>query len=196
MTEIVEELEELEDTEFEGSVGETETSPVIDESKEVPVMELTYTTIAWVGQDMEILHVVDLKVGDEFYGTQIIPAKSALGAKIVNYLVANDIVIPIESVNVEDETEITDDQLFVIIQENVQNLLDALARQKNYDDVFTCISYINSTVPSFKAEARKLLDYRDQCWVICYDLLNKYSAGEIERPTLEDVMNALPKFEW
>ena len=30
----------------------------------------------------------------------------------------------------------------------------------------------------------------------CYDLINKYQAKEIERPTLDDVLSKLPTFEW
>ena len=32
--------------------------------------------------------------------------------------------------------------------------------------------------------------------MVCYGLLDKYQSGEIERPTVDDVMNQMPTLEW
>lgn len=157
--------------------------------------KLTYKSIAWVGDVKDTFHVVDLTIGDENYGSQIIPLQSAIGQVINKFLTDNDIIIPVAEIG-PSERELTDDELFTVIQENIQRRLDEIAQSKNYDDVFSCISYINSGVKTFANEAKALSNYRDTCWNICYEMLNNYTAGKIKRPTLQDVMDKLPKFEW
>lgn len=92
--------------------------------------------------------------------------------------------------------ELSDEELFTEIQTQIQNLLDMLAREKNYDNSFVLASYAESTIPRFRNEALKFIEFRDQCWSICYNLLNKYTSGEIERPSLVEVLGSLPVFEW
>lgn len=92
--------------------------------------------------------------------------------------------------------EMTTEELIKQIQDHIQNMLDSLAREKNYDNGFTLASYAESTIPQFKEEAFKFIEYRDKCWTKCYEWLNDFQSGEIERPLLSDVINSLPYFEW
>lgn len=78
----------------------------------------------------------------------------------------------------------------------VQERLDNEAKTKGYDNGFACASYATSTIPNFKDESDKFIAWRDQCWVLCYDLLAKYLQGVIQRPTVDDVLNSLPILEW
>ena len=94
------------------------------------------------------------------------------------------------------EEELTDEMVYDIIRDNVQLMLDRKAQEKNYDNGFALSTYSNSTIPTFKEEAKKYIEWRDQCWMICYGLLDKYQSGEIERPTVDDVMNQMPTLEW
>ena len=159
-------------------------------------VRVSYTSIAWVNSDQQILHVVDLAIGEDNYGSQLIPIQSSIGQTIVRYLTDNNIIIPIESENLEDETELTDARLFVIVQENIQAYIDNFAHTRDYDNAIYCISYKDSIVPRFKNDAKRMMVYRDLCWAIATDFNLKYINGERERPTLEEIMNALPKLSW
>ena len=70
------------------------------------------------------------------------------------------------------------------------------AAGKGYDSANSCISYYNSADPVFSKEAKIMLDWRDRCWRYCYNLLDEYQAGKIERPSVEFVLESLPKIEW
>lgn len=159
-------------------------------------VRVSYTSIAWVNNDQQILHVVDLTIGEDNYGSQLIPIQSSIGQTIVRYLTDNNIIIPIESDNLEDETELSDERLFVIVQENIQAYIDNFAHTRDYDNAIYCISYKDSIVPRFKNEAKRMMVYRDLCWAIATDFNLKYINGERERPTLEEIMNALPELSW
>lgn len=190
----------------EGSETPTENNENGDEPTEEPTepspapepeeVRVSYTSIAWVNNDQQILHVVDLTIGEDNYGSQLIPTQSSIGQTIVRYLTDNDIVIPVESTNLEDETELTDARLFVIVQENIQAYIDNFAHTRDYDNAIYCISYKDSIVPRFKNDAKRMMVYRDLCWAIATDFNLKYKSGERERPTLEEIMNALPELSW
>ena len=90
----------------------------------------------------------------------------------------------------------TDDEVKHQIVSAVQSKLDQEAQSKGYDSGFACASYATSSVPSFKSEAESFIEWRDTCWCLCYDLLEKYLQGSIPRPTVDDVLNKLPNMEW
>lgn len=76
----------------------------------------------------------------------------------------------------------------------VQKYMNDTVKAKGYDDVFTCISYVNSTDETFRAEANKVLRWRDLVWRTCYEILADVEAGNREIP--QDVIAELPKLEW
>lgn len=78
----------------------------------------------------------------------------------------------------------------------VQVELDKTAQSKGYDNGFACASYSYSTDSIFKQEAQAYVEWRDKVWRYCYDLLDKYLAGEIEQPTIEYVLENMPKINW
>lgn len=156
---------------------------------------ITYTNLAWIGDDQTLFHAVDLTVDDVNYGTQIIGKDTDVGRQLLQYINDNNIVLPIEETG-EHEENLTDDIVYNRIRDYVQLMLDRKAQEKNYDNGFALSTYANSTIPSFKEEALKYIKWRDECWMICYDLLEKYQSGEIERPTVDSVSEALPVLEW
>jgi len=74
----------------------------------------------------------------------------------------------------------------------VQNLLDTTAQSKRYDNMLSLSTYVNSTVPKFKAEAEAGIAWRDICWSTCYDIL----LSGIEITSVEDVLIQLPPIVW
>ncbi len=76
----------------------------------------------------------------------------------------------------------------------VQAYMDNTVKAKGYDDVFTCISYVNSTDETFCSEANSVLAWRDKVWRKCYEILADVESGKREIPA--DVIAELPKLEW
>lgn len=92
--------------------------------------------------------------------------------------------------------EPTDEEVKNAIVVVVQELLDSVAQSRGYDNGFTCASYYNSSVSTFRDEAHAYVEWRDKVWQTCYALLDSYLAGDIPRPTVEDVMSKLPVISW
>ena len=88
------------------------------------------------------------------------------------------------------------EQRFKDIQTAVQLVLDGKAKEKNYDNGFALAGYALSTNDTFRSEAAKFIAWRDAVWARCYQILDAYKAGEIEMPSVENVIAVLPELEW
>lgn len=88
------------------------------------------------------------------------------------------------------------EQRFKDIQTAVQSVLDGKAKEKNYDNGFAVASYALSTNDTFRSDAAKFIAWRDAVWAKCYQILDAYKAGEIEMPSVENVIAVLPELEW
>ena len=88
------------------------------------------------------------------------------------------------------------EQRFKDIQTAVQSVLDGKAKEKNYDNGFALAGYALSTNNTFRSEAGKFIAWRDAVWARCYQILDAYKAGEIEMPSVENVVAVLPELEW
>lgn len=79
----------------------------------------------------------------------------------------------------------------------IQSFMDSkVHEERGYDDVFTAISYINSTNRRFATEARAALEWRDAIWTLANSLLAQYKAGAIEEMTAEEVIAKFPPLVW
>ena len=90
----------------------------------------------------------------------------------------------------------TQDEIIKGYEYAVQRHLDKTAQSKGYDNTYTCLSYLNSTDEKWKTESTIFNSWRDSVWQKCHELLNAFIAGELEQPTIEEVIEALPKIEW
>ena len=95
----------------------------------------------------------------------------------------------------EKQKEIAE-QRFKDIQTAVQSVLDGKAKEKNYDNGLALAGYALSTNDTFRSEAGKFIAWRDAVWARCYQILDAYKAGEIEMPSVENVLAVLPELEW
>ena len=77
----------------------------------------------------------------------------------------------------------------------VQGHLDATARAKGYDSALSCVSYLDSTVATYRAEATAMRDWRDAVWLRCYEVLAEVQAGTRPVPTEAELIALLPSFE-
>lgn len=90
----------------------------------------------------------------------------------------------------------TYDELKKMFTDAIQAYLDTTAQSRRYDNIFTAISYVNSTDETFAREAQACLVWRDKVWRKCYDILDAVEAGEREVPTVEELIAELPTIEW
>lgn len=65
-----------------------------------------------------------------------------------------------------------------------------------YDNTYTCLSYLNSSDPTWYKESHIFNLWRDLVWHKCHELLNAYLAGEIEEITIEELIAQLPPINW
>ena len=78
----------------------------------------------------------------------------------------------------------------------LQNHIDNVAREKNYENGFTCATYINSSNPQWQAEAQAFVTWRDLCWEYALDIYEQVENGLIQPPALEDFIANLPLIDW
>lgn len=90
----------------------------------------------------------------------------------------------------------TTGELKKLFTDAIQDYLDTTAQSRRYDNIFTAISYVNSTDETFAREAQACLVWRDKVWRKCYDILDAVEAGEREIPTMEELIAELPTIEW
>ncbi|KZE34090.1 hypothetical protein IMF23_04250 [Chelatococcus daeguensis] len=78
----------------------------------------------------------------------------------------------------------------------IQWHIDTTAQTRNYDSGVTCASYVNSTNPTWAAEATAFTAWRDAVWAYAYAELEKVVNEERPQPTVEDFLAELPPFTW
>lgn len=64
----------------------------------------------------------------------------------------------------------------------IQGVLDAYAVTKQYDNMNSMVSYINSTNATFKADATAANAWRDAVWASAYATLAAVQAGTQQMP--------------
>ena len=77
----------------------------------------------------------------------------------------------------------------------LQNHIDNVARGKNYENGFTCATYINSTNENWKQEAQTFVAWRDACWEYAIQVLDSVEGGQ-DAPRIEDFVNNMPTIDW
>ena len=81
-------------------------------------------------------------------------------------------------------------------EDAVQALLDATAQSRGYTNAYTCLSFKDSTDEKWDREAWAFNAWRDAVWHRCHEILNAFMAGEIDQPTIEEVITQLPPIDW
>jgi len=157
--------------------------------------DVLYSYMAFIGDDKKLIHYRDLMVDRVRYGENIAGVSTPFGSELVEWLNLHNVVLPIEE-NYEVEYEKTDDEVIKEIQDAVQYMLDSKAHEKLYDNGFALASYANSTIEKFRNEAMLFITWRDHCWMKCYEILEQYQSGQIERPDTTYVLERLPTLSW
>ena len=83
------------------------------------------------------------------------------------------------------------------LTDGVQNWMDNIVQERNYDNVHTCVgTYLYSPIEKFRLEAEAVRDWVSYVWAKCYEMLAQVEAGERDIPTLEEVIAELPVLVW
>lgn len=87
-----------------------------------------------------------------------------------------------------------------VLSADVQAWLDTTAGGNGYESLFTCISYLNSAVAQYAADAAAALKWRDAVWPACYQWQQNAIANPPNPfPTSAEVIAQLPQpgtFGW
>jgi hypothetical protein len=78
----------------------------------------------------------------------------------------------------------------------VQAMLDAKAREREYDGILSATTYATSTLPRFQAEGQACVAWRDAVWSKCYELMEQVDTGALAQPTVDELLAMLPAMEW
>lgn len=75
----------------------------------------------------------------------------------------------------------------------VQKYLDSVAKEFGYDNITSAITYADEpSVPKFQQEGLVMRSWRSLVWDYCYSQLALVNDGEIEAPTIEQLISELP----
>ena len=92
--------------------------------------------------------------------------------------------------------EPTTEEKLKALERGVENYIDHVVRLRGYNNIYTCISHMNSKIAQKAKDAEVASDWRDQVWVTCNQLVAEYMGGQIGELTLEQVIAELPVIQW
>ena len=87
------------------------------------------------------------------------------------------------------------EELTALFKEKTQELLDAKAREKGYDDILSACSYAGYD-NDFRAEGEAFGIWRAKVWKYGYGLLNAIAEGKHKMPkSFDEILTEMPTFE-
>lgn len=93
----------------------------------------------------------------------------------------------------EEMERIFKDQVVAAIQQR----LDIFAKTRNYDNILSACTYVNSKNEKFAAEGKYATEIRDLTWEAAYKLLDDVTSGKIPAPTsFAEIELILPELSW
>lgn len=92
--------------------------------------------------------------------------------------------------------EPTPEEIVKGYEDAVQAYLDQTAQSRDYDNTYTCLSYLSSTDEIWRRESNAFNAWRDRVWRKCHEILNAVKAGMIQPPTVEELITQLPVIDW
>jgi hypothetical protein len=79
---------------------------------------------------------------------------------------------------------------------SVSRHLDQIAQSRNYDNILSLCTYATSTNPIFALEGQAGIQWRDEVWTYCYQVLYDCSNGLRAIPTSSELISELPVISW
>lgn len=95
----------------------------------------------------------------------------------------------------EQELEETPEQIVARLESAIDQHLDFVARSYRYETIRTMVTYATSEHPTFGAEGRAAVKFRDACYQHGIDVISDVQAGTREVPTEAELIAEMPTFE-
>lgn len=80
--------------------------------------------------------------------------------------------------------------------EAIENHVDQTARAKAYSGAVSLASYVNSSIPTWQAEAATFVLWRDSVLAYAYEQMALVQAGQRPQPSVSDLIAELPAIQW
>lgn len=90
----------------------------------------------------------------------------------------------------------TPQQIMDRLEAAVQRHLDAAAQQRGYDHMLSLATYATSTHERFAAEGQAGVEWRDDVWQSCLEIMAEVQAGQRPVPTEAELIALLPAIVW
>lgn len=78
----------------------------------------------------------------------------------------------------------------------IQQHLDTVAQQRNYDGILSLCTYATSAHLRFATEGQAGVEWRSSVWAMGYQLLDEALAGERDIPSDAELIALLPEMQW
>jgi hypothetical protein len=86
--------------------------------------------------------------------------------------------------------------MLAITTDAIKAHFDQVAKEREYDSLLTIDTYKGSNVPKWAAEHAAFFTWRDQCWLVAYQIQADVAAGLRPVPTPDQVISELPVLVW
>lgn len=101
------------------------------------------------------------------------------------------------AMNISEVPTVTINRVKYLAEVYAQKVMDDFAAFKGYDNIGSACSYVGSKIATFKSDADKCIDIRDQVWVKLPLYFDKVMAAEVAIPkTSADILAQLPVMVW
>jgi len=126
----------------------------------------------------------------------VVPKTNELYADVEQWLTEGNDLAPFGGYPDTRSQSETEQDIRKLLTSVVQSHLDATAQERNYDGILSLCTYATSSDPKFAAEGQACVEWRDQVWAKCYQILADVEAGNRPAPTEDELIAELPTFEW
>jgi hypothetical protein len=83
-----------------------------------------------------------------------------------------------------------------LFQDAVEAHVEATAAERGYSSGASCAGYLNSTIPSWAAEATAFIAWRDSVWAHVFTQMVLVESGQRPEPTVAELVAELPPMVW
>lgn len=78
----------------------------------------------------------------------------------------------------------------------VDDYMDRTVQERGYDNIAKCVTYEGDIDPIFNREGTMAKQWRSKVYRTCYNILTGVEAGYRPIPTVEELLDELPKIDW
>jgi hypothetical protein len=83
-----------------------------------------------------------------------------------------------------------------LFHQAIEAHVEATAAERGYSSAASCAGYLNSTIPSWAAEATAFIAWRDSVWAHVFAQLALVEGGQRPEPTVSELVAELPPIVW